>query len=178
MTVNLTHKSKVWTGDGATAPTTALTWDGMLFSATELVIVAVHTTTGIVTALAKDTHYTVDPLSAPYEAATVRPIDIEVPNVFTSSYKWVAIRLSSDQQTHDVTATATIQRASLESQLDRLTCRVQELEETIERCLKFPASERALKSGFSGASHATLPARVSRVSLDLKFDSNGDMTVA
>lgn len=128
----------------------------------DMVVILRTVSTGAETVLTETTHYSLSATNNDYSSGgTVTTV-----STYSSSYTLTLIRNVPESQGATLEDSGVLRLATLEGALDRLTLQVQDLEEEVGRCLKFPRTE---------TNSAELDSSVDRASTALGFDSSGDL---
>jgi hypothetical protein len=158
MTVQSTTARADYTGNGATTLFT-VPFYFLLDSDLELILQDNSAYPPIVTTLVLDSDYTVSgagSLSGGSVTLSIAP---------TSSQQLTILRSVDLDQLTQYVPNDPFPASSHERALDKLTMQVQQLQEIVSRCIKFPASD---------TDTATLPSAAQRAGNVLAFDSNGN----
>jgi len=132
----------------------------------DLVVILRTTATGAESILTETTEYTVSATNNDYSSGgTVTTV-----STYSSSYTLLLIRDTDMDQNTDLEDSGVLRLESLEDQLDKLTLIVQDLQEELNRCLKYPKTDATTIS-------AELPNSVDRASTTLIFDSSSEPDV-
>ena len=128
----------------------------------DMVVILRTVSTGDETVLTETTHYSLSATNNDYSSGgTVTTV-----SAYASTYTITLIRNVPESQNADLEDSKVLRLDNLESALDRLTLQVQDLEEELGRCLKYPRTE---------TNSAELPNSVDRASTHLGFDASGDI---
>lgn len=128
----------------------------------DLVVILRVTATGVETVLRETTHYEVSATNNDYSSGgTVTTV-----SAYASGRTLTIIRDVPESQEADLEDSKVLRLAALEGALDRLTLQVQDLEEELGRCLKFPRTE---------TNDPELDSSIDRAGTTLGFDSSGDL---
>lgn len=142
--------------------TTAFTFSFPIVETSDLVVIHRVTTTGVETVLTETTHYEVSATNNDYSSGgTVTTV-----STYASGITLTIIRDVPESQDADLEDSKVLRLEDLEKALDRLTMHVQDLEEELGRCLKYPRTE---------TNDAELPTTIDRASTHLGFDASGDI---
>ena len=157
MTVATTTNRVTYTGDGST---TAFAVSFPFYDNTDLVVIERVISTGAETTKTLTTHYTVSGGSG--STGTVTAVTAPA-----STVQWIIKRTIPLTQSIDYTPNDPFPASTHEEGLDRAVMRDQQIDEEIDRSLKFPSTDSTSLS-------ATLPSSVDRASKYLAFDSSGE----
>lgn len=148
-----------YTGNGST---TELTFTFPIVDTTDMVVILRTISTGAETVLTETTHYALSATNNDYSSGgTVTTV-----TAYSSAYTITLMRDVPVSQGATLQDSGVLRLATLEDALDRLTLQVQDLEEELGRCLKFPRSE---------TNTSELKDSVTRASTTLGFDASGDL---
>ena len=146
--------------------------DFNIFEIGSIKVNSVVIATGVKTLLTEGVEFTttLDSATLPSEftCAVITPLTNFPPTV-----EWIVTRDEPDTQTFNPTAFTSVDAAAIETQLDRLTLKLQEVEEILTRCIKAPIGDPM--QGSPNIS-MTLPNSVDRASETLTFDADGTVT--
>ena len=134
MTISTTTQRVVATGMGTDA---VISVPFKFYATSDLVITSRVTATGVPTTLTLDSHYSVAGGNGAVGAVTV----ISGSTNFPSSVTWTITRSSPETQTLDLDQNDAFPAESLEEQMDKLALRLQDQQEQINRCIRFPISD-------------------------------------
>lgn len=167
MTISsITNKMSGTTGTGA-AQTISFTFP--VFASTEVKAKKRLTSTGVETDMTVTTHYTVSLTgtgSPNYTGGSITTVTPFVSNLYTIH----VYRETTETQATDLTENDNLPAETLESRLDRLFCLYADLNEKVDRCLKFPITDSSLTT--------ELPSSVGRASETVKCDASGNITTS
>lgn len=167
MTVStVSNKTSGTTGTGA-AQTIAFTFP--VFASTEVKAIKRLTSTGAETALTVDVDYTVSLTGTGSPNYTGGSITTITPFI-ASTYTIHVYRETTESQSTDLVENDALPAETLEARLDKLFCLYADLNEKVDRCLRFPITDSALTSEIDDS--------VQRASKYLKFDASGNVTVS
>lgn len=166
MTVSSTTNRVSYTGNGST---TAFPFPYAFLSTADLTVIETTVATGVQRTLALTTDYTIsgtaDATGAYLSGGTVNAVTAPASTVI-----WTILRDPTITQLVDIVDGDALPASSIEGPLDRLTMIAQRLADRIGRTLRQPDGD--------AATIAAIPAKVSRASMFLGFDSNGDPIAA
>lgn len=161
MTISSTDNRVSYVGNGVT---TSFSFPWKFFSTADLVVIETVTATGAQTTKTLGTDYTV---SGTQDATGAFPsggtVTAPAP---ASGLTWTIYRDPSPVQAVQHTDNDPLPATSIDNPLDLLTCLVQRDRDLVSRALVQPDGDTS--------NIARLPAQVSRASMYLAFDSNGD----
>lgn len=159
MTVSSTTARQTYLGDGSTA---TYSYNFRIFTDADLVLVKRNTTTGAETLLALTTDYTVTGAGAAAGGTFTL-----LAGVLPSGYSLAAYREVDLLQATDLRNQGAFLAEVLERALDRATMMAQQLQDQLNRALRYPDSE-------AGGAAAKLPAKELRALQQLAFDADGN----
>lgn len=171
MTIStITNKTTGTQGTGA-AQTIAFTFP--VFASGEVKVRARNTTTGDETLLTVTTHYTVSLTGTGTPNYTGGSITTTATcyGTYDTGYYFYVYRITTQTQATDLAENDTLPAETIEARFDKLFCLIADLQEQVNRCLKFPLTD-------STALTSQIDDSVTRVSKYLKFDSSGNVTVS
>lgn len=143
--------------------TQAFTFSFPIVETSDLVVIHRVTSTGVETELDETTHYEVTATNNDYSnGGTVTTV-----SKYATGITLTIIRDVPESQDADLEDSKVLRVEDLEGALDRLTLQVQDLEEELGRCLKFPRTE---------TNDSELDTSIDRASTTLGFDASGDLT--
>lgn len=142
--------------------TVAFTFDFPIVETSDLVVIHRVTSTGVETVLTETTHYVVSATNNDYSSGGT----VTMETTYASGITLTIIRDVPKSQSADFEDSKVLRLEDLEAAFDRLTLQVQDLEEELGRCLKFPCTE---------TNDPELDNSVDRASTTLGFDSSGDL---
>lgn len=157
MTVATTANRVTYTGDGST---TAFPVSFPFYDNTDLVVIERVISTGAETTKTLTTHYTVSGGSG--STGTVTAVTAPA-----STVQWIIKRVLPITQSIDYTPNDPFPASTHEEGLDRGVMRDQQLDEELDRSIKFPATDSTSLS-------PTLPSSIDRASKYFAFDANGE----
>lgn len=157
MTVSTTTNRVSYTGDGST---TAFPVTFPFYANTDLVVIERVISTGAETTKTLTTHYTVSGGSG--STGTVTAVTAPA-----STVQWIIKRVLPVTQSIDYTPNDPFPAATHEEGLDRAVMRDQQLDEELDRAVKFPSTDSTSLS-------STLPSSTERASKYLAFNSSGE----
>lgn len=128
----------------------------------DLVVIHRTTSTGVELVLTETTHYVVSATNNDYSSGG----NVATVSTYASGITLTIIRNVPESQSADLEDGKVLRIADLENALDRLTLHVQDLEEELGRCLKYPRTE---------TNSSELPTTIDRASTHLGFDASGDI---
>ena len=148
-----------YTGNGSTK---AFAFTFPITATSDMVVILRTVATGVELVLDETTHYALSATNNDYSSGgTVTTV-----SAYSSAYTLTLIRNVPESQDADLEDSGVLRLESLEDAIDRLTLQVQDLEEELGRCLKFPRSE---------TNTSQLANSIDRASTTLVFDSSGDL---
>jgi len=165
MTVTSSSSRLQFTGDGTEA-SLAVTFE--FFDAADLAVTRRLLSTGAESTMVLNTDYTVT--GGGGSTGTVEVVD-GTTDFPLDDVTWTITRSEPKTQTYDPAQSSAISTTALSNQLDRMTMRMQQLQEQIDRCLKYPITDATAREDI-------LDNSVDRASKDLQFDASGDPTSA
>jgi hypothetical protein len=132
----------------------------------DLVVIHRVNSTGVETVLTETTNYSVAATNNDFSSGgTVTTV-----STYASGITLVLLRNTDMDQDADLEDSGVLRLETLEDEYDKLTMIVQELQEELNRCLKYPRSDSSDLS-------SELPNSVSRASTTLIFDANSEPNV-
>ncbi len=160
-TVSDATNKVTYTGNGSTK---AFAFTFPIIDTSDMVVILRTIATGAEEVLDETTHYTLSATNNDYSSGgTVTTVGA---TAYSSAYTLTLIRNVPESQDADLEDSGVLRLESLEDAMDRLTLQVQDLEEELGRCLKFPRSE---------TNTSQLANSIDRASTTLIFDSSGDL---
>jgi hypothetical protein len=132
----------------------------------DLVVIHRVNSTGVETVLTETTNYSVAATNNDFSSGgTVTTVE-----TYASGITLVLLRNTDMTQEADLEDSGVLRLETLEDEYDKLTMIVQEIQEELNRCLKYPKSDSSDLS-------AELPNSVDRTSTTLIFDANSEPDV-
>lgn len=164
MTVSSTTNKDTGTAGTGAAQTISFTF--LVQAAAEVKAVKQNATTGAITALVKDTDYTVS-LTTTGNNNYTGSITTLTPFI-SSSFNIYLYRDTTGTQAYNPINNDSMDAETLESAIDKLFMQIADLEEQVGRCIKIP---------FPETNTVELDDKVTRASTTFGFDSNGDISL-
>ncbi len=134
MTIATTTQRSAHTGTGSNDD---LAVGFKFYASSDLVVIKRVTATGVETTLTISTHYTVTGGNGATGTVTV----VDGSTDFTTDDTWTILRASPQTQTLDLVENDAFPAESVEASLDKLSLQIQDLQEQLNRSLKFPISD-------------------------------------
>ena len=156
------------TGTAGTGAAQTISFTFPCIADTEIKAVKQHTTTGAITAMTKDTDYTVSLTGTGTPNYTGGSITTITPFV-SSSYNIYLYRDTTDTQAYNPINNDDMDAETLEAAFDKLFMIVADLQAQVDRCVQIPVPE---------TSTVELPDIIDRASEAVSFDASGDVTTA
>jgi len=164
MTVSSTTNKD--TGTAGTGSSQVISFTFLVQAATEVKAVKQNTTTGAITALVKDTDYTVSLTDTGNNNYTGSVTTLS-PYVATGSNIYL-YRDTTGTQAYNPINNDAMDAETLEAAIDKLFMQIADLEEQVGRCIKIPRPE---------TNTVELDNFVDRASTTFGFDANGDISL-
>ena len=139
-----------------------------VLAASEVKVLTQNPTTGAISTLTKDTHYTVALTgtgSPNYTGGTVTTLSPYV----ASSLNLTVYRATTDSQAYNPVNNDAMDSETLEQAIDKLFMYCADLKEELGRCIKIPRPETTT---------TTLPDLVDRAGETISFDASGNVTTS
>lgn len=168
MTISsVTNKMAGTTGTGAAQ---MLSFTFPVFASSEVKVVARETATGDGTLLTETTHYTVSLTGTGVPNYTGGSITTTATcyDTYDGDYVFYIYRLTTQTQSMDLVENDSLPAETVEARFDKLFCLIADLQEQIDRCIKFPITDSNVSE---------LDNSVGRASTTFGFDSNGDISL-
>ncbi len=167
MTVQTLVRKIHYQGDGSTS---LLNVPFDFYLPTDLIVIQRVIATGIETPMLLNVNYTVSGGDGNQGQVTVLDPAVDFPATVT----WTIQRVLPRTQELDYVENDEFPAESHEEGLDRDVMLIQELDETLDRALKFPTTDAPPTLPTSDNLNATIPDKVVRALKFLAFDSNGE----
>jgi hypothetical protein len=159
--ISETSNKVTYTGDSST---TEFSFTFSIVDTSDLVVILRTIATGAETVLTETSDYSVTATNNDFSSGgTVTTV-----STYTSASTITIIRDTPLTQGTDLDDSGVLRLENIEDAFDKLTRIVQDHDETLGRCIKFPRSE---------TNDPELVSSVSRTSLTFKFDSSGDISI-
>ena len=166
MTVSSISNTTTATAGTGAAQTIAFTFP--VTANTEVKVKAQNPTTGAITTLVKDTHYTVTLTGSGTPNYTGGSITTLTPFQATS-VNLTVYRVTTQSQAYDPINNDAMDAESLEAAIDKLFMLIADVQAQVNRCVQIPVPE---------TSTVELPDIIDRASEAVSFDASGDVTTA
>ena len=164
--MTVSSNTAIDTGTAGTGAAQTISFTFPCIADTEIKAVKQHTTTGAITAMTKDTDYTVSLTGTGTPNYTGGSITTITPFV-SSSYNIYLYRDTTDTQAYNPINNDDMDAESLEQAIDKLFMIVADLQEAVGRCIKIPRPE---------STTVEVDNYVDRASTTLGFDASGNVT--
>ncbi len=135
MTIATTTQRVAYTGTGTE---TVLSVSFKFYATSDLVVTKRTTATGAETTLTLGTHYTVQGGDGAVGSVTVVNGSVDFP---LNTVTWTILRTSPQTQTLNLAQNDAFPAESAEQAHDKLVLQVQDLQEQVNRCIKFPVTD-------------------------------------
>jgi len=144
-----------------------------VFSSSEVKVRARNIATGAETLLTLTTHYTVSLTGTGIPNYTGGSITTTAAcyNTYGTGYYFYIYRVTTQTQATDLMENDTLPAETVEARFDKLFAQIADLQEQINRCIRFPFTD-------STALTSEIDNSVDRASKYLKFDSSGNVVVS
>ena len=161
MTVSVTTNKTSYACNGSTV---AFDFTFPIFATSEIVVAVRNDAAGTDTILTETTDYSVS--TAPWTSGgTVTTVA-----TYDSGNTIFIYRSTTQTQSTDLVENDPLPAETLEGRLDRIQCQLIDLQEQINRCVKFPITDGTVTS--------ELDDKIARASTTFGFDASGDISLA
>jgi hypothetical protein len=164
--MTVSSNTNIDTGTAGTGAAQTISFTFPCIADTEIKVVKQDTTAGTITALVKDTDYSVTLTGTGTPNYTGGSITTLTPFI-ANTFNIFIYRDTTDTQAYDPINNDDMDAESLEQAIDKLFMIVADLQEKVSRCIKIPLPDNGT---------VEVGNYVDRASTTLGFDSNGDIT--